>query len=262
MTMPRLDEIADLALQVWETKTLPAEYPTDLRLLSLDDAYAIQSKVIDRRIAQGERVAGYKVGCTSDAIRRQFGLCEPICGRLMVPHVHDGETVLRWQDFVHCAIEPEFVLCIRDDVTHDVVDERELCDAIEWVAPGIEVHHYKFWFGAPTSQELIISNGIHAALVVGELRQAPTTVAFDTQRVEVFRNRERMASGTGAEIMGGPLKSLHWLVRHLRKRGEYLRAGQLVIPGSPVELISVGANDRITAAFSQLQEISAHFIDD
>jgi 2-keto-4-pentenoate hydratase len=77
--------------------------------------------------------------------------------------------------------------------------------------------------------------------------------------VGVFRNGELMASGIGAEIMGGPLKSLQWLVRRLRTDGEYLRAGQLVIPGSPVELVSVGANDRVTAAFTHLGKIATRF---
>ena len=33
--------------------------------------------------------------------------------------------------------------------------------AIDFVAPGIEIHNYRFWFGDPTIQELIASNGIH-----------------------------------------------------------------------------------------------------
>ena len=36
-----------------------------------------------RRVAKGEHVAGYKVGCTSRAIRQQFGLSEPICSSAM-----------------------------------------------------------------------------------------------------------------------------------------------------------------------------------
>jgi 2-keto-4-pentenoate hydratase len=141
----------------------------------------------------------------------------------------------------------------------EVANVDELLDAIEWVAPGIEVHNYKFWFGEPTSQELIASNGIHAALVVGEQRVSPTSLDFDMEGVGIFRNDELVASGIGAEIMGGPLKSLRWLVNHLVQRGEHLRAGQLVIPGSPVELVSVQSNDRITAAFTHLGKISAMF---
>ena len=259
MKTTELDEIVDTFLNIWKTKTRPSGCAFDIGALSLDDAYAVQQRVIEHRVAQGECVEGYKVGCTSMAIRKQFGLSEPIYGRLMAPHIHDGDTVLDWNDYVQCAVEPEFVLKIGQDVTDDVADERELLDAIEWLAPGIEVHNYKFWFGGPTSQELIASNGIHAALVVAEQRVSPTSLDFEMEGVGLFRKDELMASGIGAEIMGGPLKSLRWLVNRLARRGEHLRAGQLVIPGSPVELVSVQSNDRITAAFTHLGKVSAFF---
>jgi len=88
---------------------------------------------------------------------------------------------------------------------------------------------------------------------------SPTSLNFDMEGVGVFRNDELAASGIGAEIMGGPLKSLRWLINHLVQRGEPLLAGQLVIPGSPVELVSVQSKDRITAAFTHLGKISAMF---
>ena len=266
MRATELNEIAEVFVEVWETKTPPSGCAVSMGELSLDEAYVVQQKVIEHRVAMGERTVGYKIGCTSQAIRRQFGLSEPICGRLMAPHVHDRaapqlETPveLDWHDYVECAVEPEFVLCIGHDVTCEVVDERELANAIQWVAAGIEVHNYRFWFGRPTSQELIASNGIHAALVVGQQRVSSASLDFDTERVEIFRHDELVASGVGSEIMGGPLKSLRWLVHHLIQRGEYLRAGQLVIPGSPVELVAVRSHDRITAAFTQLGKVSAVF---
>jgi len=50
--------------------------------LTIGEAYEIQDLVTKKRIEKGERVVGYKVGCTSNAIREQFGINEPINGRL------------------------------------------------------------------------------------------------------------------------------------------------------------------------------------
>jgi 2-keto-4-pentenoate hydratase len=215
--------------------------------------------VIDARVSRGETVVGYKVGCSSKAIREQFALSEPICGRLMAPHVYRGETTLDWNDYVSLAVEPEFVLQIGQDVRSEVEDEKGLVDAIQWVAPGIELHNYKFWFGEPTSQELVASNGIHAGLVVGEPQVTPAEVDFDLEGVGLFRNSQLEASVIGAEIMGGPLKSLRWLANHLLRHGEHLQAGQLVIPGSPVKLVSVEPGDRIAASFTRVGSVSATF---
>ena len=253
------EELADIFFTISKTRSPISSAGIDISALTLDEAYTIQQKVIDRRVARGERVVGYKVGCTSKAVRRQFGLVEPVVGRLMAPFVYAAATVLSWNHFVRCAVEPEFVFGIRHDVTVEIGGEEELLDAIEWVAPGIEVHNYKFWFGEPSSQELIAANGIHAALVVGRQRVSPRL--FDSMResIKLFRNDVLAASGIGADIMGGPLKSLRWLVRHLARRGQYLQAGQMVIPGSAVGLVSVQPNDRITAEFGHLGKIAVLF---
>jgi len=257
--MSRLADIAKVFLQLHLSKTLDPSHHFDMASLSLDDAYEIQWRVIAARIAEGESVVGYKVGCTSKAIRQQFGLSEPICGKLMAPHIHYANAVLNWNDYVQCAVEPEFVLSIGEDVKAEVEDETELLDVIEWVAPGIEVHNYKFWFGEPTSQELIASNGIHAGLVIGEQRIPPIDLDFDLEGVGIFRNGALASSGIGAEIMGGPLKSLRWLANHLLRHVQHLEAGQFVIPGSAVELVSVEPDDRITARFTRVGSVSATF---
>lgn len=228
--------------------------------LSLGEAYAVQDRVVQRRVMDGERVAGFKVGCTSNAIRRQFGLKEPICGRLMKPHIHYGSVSLNIDAFTCCAVEPEFVLRIgRTPGGGDLSDEA-LLDSIDAVAPGIEVHHYKFWNGSPTSQELIASNGIHACLIVGGAWRKPDALQLRQAEVELNIDGQSAASGRGSEIMeSGPLASLRWLVQHLEGRGLTLDTGDLVIPGSPVELVQVPPNARVTARISNLGEAEAIF---
>lgn len=257
--MSQLENTVEAFLQIQLTGSPDSSVSLDMRSLSLDDAYEVQRRVIAALVRGGERVVGYKVGCTSKAIRQQFGLSEPICGRLMAPHVHRGDASLNWHNYVQCAVEPEFVLGIKRDVQSEFEDEKELRDSIEWVAPGIEIHNYRFWCGEPTSQELVASNGIFAGLVVGSQRITPSHLDFDLEGVGIFRNGELAASGIGAEIMGGPLKSLRWLAAHLLRRGECLKAGQLVILGSPVRLVSVEPNDRITASFTHIGSVSAVF---
>ncbi len=257
--MSHLDDIAETFLQIHLTKDANPQPSFDLASLSIEDAYEVQRWVIAARVATGEAVVGYKVGCTSRAIRRQFGLAEPICGRVMAPHVFLGSTVLNWHDYVCCAVEPEFVFMIGRDILYEVEDERELVAAIEYVSPGIEVHNYKFWFGKPTLQELVASNGIHAGLVIGTEKVRPVGLDFDMDGVGLVRNGELAASGIGAEIMGGPLKSLRWLANHLIRHGEPLRAGQIVIPGSAVELVSVEPEDRVAARFTHIGCVEAEF---
>ena len=157
-----INEIVAVFLDIWKTKEAPAGLPIDMSELSIEQAYAVQRAVTEQRIALGEKAVGYKVGCTSKGVRQQFGLTQSISGRLMAPHVYCGNMELHWSDFVNCAIEPEFVFCIGKDLGDGRATDEQLLSAIEWVAPGVEVHHFTFWAGAPISQELIASNRIES----------------------------------------------------------------------------------------------------
>ena len=231
----------------------------DIRALSLDESYAVQEKFLAARRADGERAVGYKVGCTSPAIRTQFGLSEPICGRLMFPGVYGDGAKLDIADYVDCALEPELVLHIGSDLDGSRLDTAHLREAIVAVSPGIEVHNYRFWYGTPSSQELIASNGIHAGVVVGKKYALPAGVDLTEERTTLFVNGEEKATGTGSEIMGGPFESLRWLLTHLRRRKQVLRAGEMVIPGSATKLVHVAKGDAAEARFTNFGNCRANF---
>lgn len=256
--MPDWDIWRDFFLAAFDAQPVsrPTRHPESL---TVEQAYEVQRRVIAAREERGERAVGYKVGCTSRAIRQQFGISEPICGRLVEPHLLDGDAQLDWKRFNHCAIEPEFVVRMSGDVNEKVDAPEELMSRIEFVAPGIEVHQFKFWFGKPTVQELICRNGIHACQVVGQNRVAPDSFDWELEGVGVFKNGKLQTSGIGAETMGSPLRSLAWLANLLIERGQPLRAGDWVIPGSPVPLVYVDADDQIEARFTNLGTCRATF---
>jgi len=220
--------------------------------LTLDQAYRVQDEVIRARVLAGEQVIGWKIGCTSRAIQQQFGLLQPISGRLLIPHVyHHGETV-PVSRYVDCAVEPEMVFRLGKSIDSATATEKAIRSAIESVSPGIELHNYRFWHGTPTSQELISSNGIHGGIVCGPPVAFRPEMDLDLEGVGIFVDGKLEASGIGAEIMGGPLKSMMWLANHVRDRGLTLRAGDLVIPGSAVKLVRVQAGQSIEARFTRL----------
>ncbi len=136
--------------------------------LSIQESYAAQDLVAKKRMAKGGCIIGYKVGCTSCTIQSQFGLGEPIFGRLFWPHIFDEGEKFNWEKYTNCTIEPEMVLKIGKDLKGENLPDKTLISAIEYVSPGIEIHNFKFWYTPPTLQELICSNGIQIVLVVGD----------------------------------------------------------------------------------------------
>src|SRR4051794_22300119 len=62
--------------------------------LSLEDAYAIQTRVIDRRVTAGARPIGRKIGLTSRPMQDLLGVDEPDFGVLLDDmFIEDGDEI-------------------------------------------------------------------------------------------------------------------------------------------------------------------------
>ena len=161
--------LADAFFTAYYTKVWELE-KSSLEHLSITEAYQIQNRVCEKRIGHGERVVGYKVGCTSRAIRYQLGITEPISARLFAPHVSGEGRAIDWAAYCRCAIEPEMVLMIDRDLFGTDFSDQDLIQSISYISPGIELHDYTFWHETPTVQELICSGGIHRGLIIGDTK--------------------------------------------------------------------------------------------
>ena len=108
----RMSAVADFAeafLQIHLENGLSSSSRFDIGVLSLEESYEVQRRVIAARVARGEHVAGYSLSCTSRPIRQQLGMTDPASGRILAPHVYYGDTELDCRDYRHCCITPEFV---------------------------------------------------------------------------------------------------------------------------------------------------------
>jgi 2-keto-4-pentenoate hydratase len=259
--MGSIDLLASKFTQAFCEGNWSGELKPPVSGISIAEAYAVQDRVAEMRVQRGEEVVGYKVGCTSEAIRSQFGLSEPISGRLFGPHVHKEGTEINRNDYVNCAVEPEMVLTMGADLCGEGLPHDQLIDAIECVSTGIEIHNFHFWFAPPTSQELICSGGIHAGLIVGETKVSPEQLSFEHEIFSVRKNGELITQAPASQIMGGPIDSLRWLVDSLTRRGSCLKKGSLVIPGSPVELTCIDQDTELSIAIEDVGVVTSHFMD-
>lgn len=255
---PEVDHFSCEMLGIFLQHQLVRRTAIEIESLPVERAYKVQDSYIAARVLGGERVVGWKVGCTSRAIQEQFGLTQPISGRLLAPHIYSDAAEFSVGHFINCAVEPEIVLHIGQDLAENM-DAMDLRKSIDAVSAGIELHNYRFWYGKPSSQELIASNGIHAGLVVAQQRELSVETSLELEAVSLVLNGVVAAEGIGAEVMGGPLNSLRWLVLHLAERGLRVRAGDLVIPGSAVKLVRVAAGDNVQAQFGSLGPCLARF---
>lgn len=214
--------------------------------LDLDQGYAVQDLVAAMRIAEGDTLAGYKVGCTGPRVRAQFGMDGPIRGCLYSSELRPNGARLAHGAFANLAIEGE--LAARVGVGGRIVR----------VFPVIELHNFVFRGARSGLPELVANNGIHAGVVLPDASAGGDLEAAGTLKIEI--NGRLVEEGPAAGVPGGPSGSLAWLERHLKAFGRALAPGQLILTGTPLGLITVRPGDQVRVVAEHLGEVEAFVV--
>ena len=131
-----------LADELWQADTtaVPISPLTDQHPdLSIEDAYAIQSVNIDRRVANGERICGRKIGLTSKPMQELLGVDEPDYGVLLDGmFVEDGD-VIDLPSLVQPRVEAEMAFVMESDLEGPGVNTATALQAIAGVLPAVEI---------------------------------------------------------------------------------------------------------------------------
>jgi 2-keto-4-pentenoate hydratase len=214
--------------------------------LTIAEAYQVQGQVAALRAARGEPVAGYKIGCVSDAVQHQMGLDRPVFGHLFATEIHRSGATIDSGAFDCVAIEAEFAARIAVDIPDASWLREHPEQSIGAFFPVIELHNNVFRGATRTSQELIANNALHAGVVLplmeGSLRDGEE---LSGESISVFRNAELLGTTTGSAVPGGPFCSLLKVAEHLATCGTHLKQNQIVLTGSPLPLYAARAGDRI-----------------
>ena len=214
--------------------------------LNLDAAYAVQSEVASLRAAEGEPVAGYKVGATGLDVREQFGMDGPIRGFVYGTELYPSGAELSHASYANLAIEGELAVRLGDSAE------------IVRIFPVIDLHNYVFRSKTPNLQELIANNGVHAGVVlpVTEGREWRGEESL-TGALRVEINGRTVAEGSMSGVPGGPVGSVEWLRRNLRAYDLTLRPRQLVLTGTPLGLYPVRPDDIVCVTAERLGTVEA-----
>jgi 2-keto-4-pentenoate hydratase len=172
--------------------------------LSLSAAYELQDAAAKLRVASGDRLIGYKIGCTGPGISQQFGMQGPIRGRLFESEVRRHGEAMSFDDFAHLAVEGEMAVRIGPHRT------------IAAAFPVIELHHFVFSGLRKTLPELVANNGFNGGIVLPN-SDWQSSVAYRGRNgiLSVHINGRLIASGELWPMSGGVDSSFQWPQQHL-----------------------------------------------
>jgi len=206
-------------------------------VLNVEEAYELQSAVADLRRLRGERVIGYKVGCTSPKIREQIGIDHCVTGRLYDSERRSSGAVLSRGAFANLAIEGELAVELSREPTEEDFSGVEVPACVARVFPVIELHHHVMRGERPTAAELIANNAIHAGFVAGDGVCAKD--AFGEPSLAICVDDRLLEACEDPALIQTISSSLRWLMTVVRARGDRLSAGQIILTGSIPSLIPI-----------------------
>ena len=232
--------------------------------MDMDDAYAVQSALVDMKRAAGRKVIGWKIGLTSKAMQYALGIDIPDSGILFDDMEFAHGTKVPAGHFIQPRIEAEIAFKVNGTLEGSVTRE-DVIAATEFVAPSIEILDTRILRADPdTGQtrnvcDTISDNAANAGIVLGPQRHSPAD--FDLRWVGsiVSRNGEVEETGLGAGVLNDPVAGIVWLVRRLADYGQKVEAGEIVLSGSFVRPVECPSGSQIRADFGPFGEVEIGF---
>lgn len=232
----------------------------DFPAMTVADAYAVQSELRRRWLAQGRRQVGWKAGLTSKAKMEQMGVFVPGIGFLMADMARPENSAVRTDDLLHPRVECEVAFMTKYPLKGDNCTREEVLAATDFVVPALEVIDSRFSGFKFDLQSAIADNNSAARYIVGGRARYPADLDISSLGVVMEKNGEAVAMASSADVMEHPAEAVALLVKVLAELGEDLPAGSFVMSGGITAAIAVQPGDHVLARYQELGSISVRFI--
>ncbi len=225
-----------------------------------DDAYAIQSEILRRKLARGNRVVGLKAGLTSHAKMKQMGVETPCFGFLIdYFSVPDGGEI-KIKELIHPKVEPEIAFVLKRALKGPGCHIGAVLAATDFVMPGIEIIDSRYRDFKFDLKSVIADNCSSSRFVLGGQAVSVKQLDLRTLGVVMEKNGEAVAIGAGAAVLGHPAAAIAMLANHLGARGEEIPAGTMILSGGVTEAVAVNPGDHVNLRIQALGSVSCRFI--
>jgi 2-keto-4-pentenoate hydratase len=248
------------ALDVGQLTSLPSAEAIGLlgedHGLTMDEAYALALELRAKRIARGERPAGYKIGFTNRNIWAKYHVHAPIWGTVWARNLHYVQdaipcTLSLEKPLILCAshIEPEVVFGFKH-APRAGASAAELAACLEWAAFGFEIVHCHYANWQFTAPDTVIDFGLHAHLFVGERVPLNGSLAaaksLSQLKLSLLCDGQIKDQGVGTHVLDGPFEALTHFVNELQSLtgAPSIKPGDVVTTGTLTDAWPLQAGQR------------------
>ena len=232
---------------------------------TLDDAYAIQSALVARKLASGRRVTGWKIGLTSRAMQSALGITTPDSGVLLDDMHFAHRATVPAGRFIQPRVEAEIAFVMKAPLKGAQVTRADVVAATAHVCPSLEILDTRILRADPatgrarTIIDTVADNAANAGIVLGEARHPID--AFDLRWVGAVVKRDGVVeeTGIGAGVLDDPVTGILWLVHRLAAYGQGIEPGQVVLSGSFIRPVEAPPGSHFHADFDAFGTVEISF---
>jgi 2-oxopent-4-enoate/cis-2-oxohex-4-enoate hydratase len=265
MTPARREELGDELYAALRARETVAPLTTREPDITIDDAYVISRRFLERRLGDGERVVGKKIGVTSKVVQRALDVHQPDFGwltdRMRYECVADAPAELPiGRELIQPRAEGEIAFVLKRDLRGPGVTPSDVLAATDHVLACFEIVDSRIRDWKIRIQDTVADNASSGLFALGADRVDPRHVDFFTCGIVVEKNGEILSTGAGAAALGSPLLCVAWLADTLGRFGVPLEAGEVILSGSLVPLEPVRPGDRMRATIAGIGTVDVRFV--
>lgn len=254
-----IDELGDELYAAWRARRTVQPLTDRISGITVDDAYRIQLRTIARRVAEGERHVGKKIGLTSKPVQNLFGVSQPDFGHLLSGMAYNDGATIPAADFIQPKGEGELAFLLRRDLAGPGLTNADVLAATDCVLPCFEIVDSRIRDWKIKVQDTVADNGSSAAFVVGDSAVDPSRIDLTTVGMVLEKNGELIGTGAGAATLGNPVNAVTWLANALGAYGIVLKAGELILAGSLSIMFPIAAGDSLRMSLGRVGSASCRF---
>ena len=228
--------------------------------ITLDDAYRIQLRMIQRRLDAGETIIGKKIGVTSKVVMDMLKVNQPDFGQMTSGMVFNEGEAIRVDSMIAPRAEAEVAFILKHDLEGPGVTAADVLRATECVLPCFEIVDSRIKDWKIKIQDTVADNASCGVLTLGGVRRSPRDLDLALAGMVLEKNGELVSTSTGAAVQGSPVNAVAWLANTLGRLGIGLKAGEVILSGSQSPLVPVKAGDSLSCAVGGLGGTTVRFI--
>lgn len=228
--------------------------------ITVNNAYGIQLRMIQRRVDAGETIVGKKIGVTSKMVMDMLKVDQPDFGQMTSGMVFNEGEPIRADSMIAPRAEAEVAFILKQDLMGPGVTAADVLRSTECVMPCFEIVDSRIKDWKIKIQDTVADNASCGVLTLGGQRKSPRSLDLALAGMVLEKNGEIVSTSAGAAVQGSPVNAVVWLANTLGRLGIGLKAGEVILSGSQSPLVPVQAGDSLSCSVGGLGSTSVRFI--